>query len=108
MEKVPLFAAVRLLAGVVISIVSLSLLREGPAGSSLFPLHDGEQAGEGYTLNQFSDYWEQVRNFYAPFDTAPKSGSAEVYLHEVMFRAYAPTKAFFEKTWVLPDIEEVK
>jgi hypothetical protein len=24
---------------------------------------------------------------------------------ELMFRAYAPTKAFFEKTWMLPDIE---
>jgi pyruvate carboxylase len=35
------------------------------------------------TLNEFSDYWEQVRNFYAPFDTAPKTGSAEVYLHEM-------------------------
>ena len=34
-------------------------------------------------LNEFSDYWEQVRNFYAPFDTAPKAGSAEVYLHEM-------------------------
>ncbi len=34
-------------------------------------------------LNEFSDYWEQVREFYAPFDTAPKSGSAEVYLHEM-------------------------
>ncbi len=26
---------------------------------------------------------------------------------EVMFRLYAPTKALFEKTWVLPDIEKV-
>ncbi len=34
-------------------------------------------------LNEFSDYWEQVREFYQPFDTAPKSGSAEVYLHEM-------------------------
>src|SRR5205823_13313027 len=34
-------------------------------------------------LNEFSDYWEAVRAFYAPFDTAPKSGSAEVYLHEM-------------------------
>jgi hypothetical protein len=24
-----------------------------------------------------------------------------------MFRAYAPTKAFFDKTWRLPDIERV-
>ena len=34
-------------------------------------------------LNEFSDYWEQVRTFYAPFDTAPRTGSAEVYLHEM-------------------------
>jgi pyruvate carboxylase len=34
-------------------------------------------------LNEFSDYWEKVREFYAPFDTAPKTGSAEVYLHEM-------------------------
>ncbi|MEY5027259.1 MAG: hypothetical protein RLZZ244_2787 [Verrucomicrobiota bacterium] len=35
------------------------------------------------TLNEFSDYWEKVREFYTPFDTAPKTGSAEVYLHEM-------------------------
>ena len=34
-------------------------------------------------LDRFSDYWEQVRPIYTPFDTAPKSGSAEVYLHEM-------------------------
>jgi hypothetical protein len=27
---------------------------------------------------------------------------------ELMFRAYAPTSALFEKTWVLPDVERVK
>ena len=26
---------------------------------------------------------------------------------EVMFRVYTPTKAFFDKAWVLPDIEKV-
>jgi pyruvate carboxylase len=34
-------------------------------------------------LNELADYWEQVRTFYSPFDTAPKAGSAEVYLHEM-------------------------
>jgi pyruvate carboxylase len=34
-------------------------------------------------LNEFADYWEHVRTFYAPFDTAPRAGSAEVYLHEM-------------------------
>jgi len=34
-------------------------------------------------LNEFADYWEGVRGFYAPFDTSPRTGSAEVYLHEM-------------------------
>jgi pyruvate carboxylase len=34
-------------------------------------------------LNQFSDYWERVREYYVPFDIAPKTGNAEVYLHEM-------------------------
>ena len=44
------------------------------------------------TLNEFSDYWEQVRTFYAPFDTAPKSGSGEVYLHEMPGGQYTNLK----------------
>ena len=44
------------------------------------------------TLNEFSDSWEQVRAFYAPFDTAPKAGSAEVYLHEMPGGQYTNLK----------------
>jgi pyruvate carboxylase len=43
-------------------------------------------------LDEFANYWEQVRNFYAPFDTAPRSGSAEVYLHEMPGGQYTNLK----------------
>ena len=43
-------------------------------------------------LNEFSDYWEQMRAAYAPFDTSPKSGSAEVYLHEMPGGQYTNLK----------------
>ncbi len=43
-------------------------------------------------LNQCSDYWETVREFYAPFDTGPKSGTAEVYLHEMPGGQYTNLK----------------
>jgi pyruvate carboxylase len=43
-------------------------------------------------LNEFSDYWERVREIYAPFDTAPKTGSAEVYLHEMPGGQYTNLK----------------
>jgi pyruvate carboxylase len=35
------------------------------------------------TLNEMSTYWEHVRKYYAPFDTAPLGGSAELYEHEM-------------------------
>ena len=34
-------------------------------------------------LDELSIYWEAVRQFYEPFDTSPKFGSAEVYKHEM-------------------------
>ncbi|HAV65455.1 MAG TPA: pyruvate carboxylase, partial [Verrucomicrobiales bacterium] len=43
-------------------------------------------------LNEFSDYWDRVRDFYAPFDSAPRSGTAEVYLHEMPGGQYTNLK----------------
>ncbi|MBA4149965.1 MAG: pyruvate carboxylase [Verrucomicrobia bacterium] len=43
-------------------------------------------------LGEFSDYWEHVQQFYKPFDTAPRSGSAEVYLHEMPGGQYTNLK----------------
>jgi len=43
-------------------------------------------------LNAFSDYWEHVLQFYAPFNTAPRSGSAEVYDHEMPGGQYTNLK----------------
>ncbi len=34
-------------------------------------------------LNRISDYWEQVRSHYYPFEEGIKSGTAEVYTHEM-------------------------
>jgi pyruvate carboxylase len=44
-------------------------------------------------LNKCSDYWETVRTYYGPFDEAPKSGSSDVYLHEMPGGQYTNLKA---------------
>lgn len=44
-------------------------------------------------LQRCADYWEVVRTWYAPFDEAPKSGTAEVYLHEMPGGQYTNLKA---------------
>ena len=43
-------------------------------------------------LNDCADYWETVRAYYAPFDNAPKSGMAEVYIHEMPGGQYTNLK----------------
>jgi pyruvate carboxylase len=43
-------------------------------------------------LNEFSDYWEAVSAYYAPFNTAPRSGTAEVYEHEMPGGQYTNLK----------------
>jgi len=43
-------------------------------------------------LNTCADYWEAVRACYAPFDTGPRSGTAEVYLHEMPGGQYTNLK----------------
>jgi pyruvate carboxylase len=44
-------------------------------------------------LNQCSDYWEVARHYYAPFDEAPPTGTAEVYVHEMPGGQYTNLKA---------------
>ena len=44
------------------------------------------------TLQEFSDYWAHVRQFYKPFDTAEPYGTAEVYLHEMPGGQYTNLK----------------
>lgn len=41
--------------------------------------HEFDQA----SLNRHSNYWETVREYYYPFESGLKAGSAEVYSHEI-------------------------
>jgi pyruvate carboxylase len=56
--------------------------------------HTGRDTGLNFAaLNKCSDYWETVRTHYAPFDEAPKSGSSDVYIHEMPGGQYTNLKA---------------
>jgi len=44
------------------------------------------------SLNEFSDYWEEILTHYEPFYSAPRSGTAEVYLHEMPGGQYTNLK----------------
>ncbi|OFY85739.1 MAG: pyruvate carboxylase [Bacteroidetes bacterium RIFCSPLOWO2_12_FULL_35_15] len=44
------------------------------------------------TLNAYSNYWEDVREFYYPFEAELKSSTAEVYKHEIPGGQYSNLK----------------
>ncbi len=56
-------------------------------------MHTRRQTGlDLEALNEFSDYWGNVSASYTPFDTAPRSGTAEVYWHEMPGGQYTNLK----------------
>ncbi len=54
--------------------------------------HKRERAYDIESLNQFSDHWEAVRAYYYPFESGMKSGSAEVFQHEIPGGQYSNLK----------------
>lgn len=54
--------------------------------NSLVAVMQGQEREQAYnleSLNQYSNYWEAVREFYYPFESGLKAGTAEVYDHEI-------------------------
>ncbi len=58
-------------------------------------------------LNRCSDYWEAVRANYSPFDTAPRSGTADVYIHEMPGGQYTNLREQAEKLGLGPRWPEI-
>ncbi len=54
--------------------------------------HERENPYNIKSLNQFSNYWESVRDYYHPFESGMKSSSAEVFQHEIPGGQYSNLK----------------
>ena len=69
-----------------LAVSSLSGLTSQPNLNSIIKALKGNPRNTGLDLdffNELSIYWEAVRQYYGPFDTSPKFGTAEVYTHEM-------------------------
>ncbi len=60
--------------------------------AEMFRYQKREREFDIESLNQFSDYWENVRDFYYPFESGMKAGSAEVFQHEIPGGQYSNLK----------------
>ena len=69
-----------------VAISAMSGLTSQPNFNSIVAMlegHERERPVNLNSLNKFSNYWEAVRRYYSSFESELKSGSAEVYQHEI-------------------------
>ena len=69
-----------------VALGSMSGLTSQPNFNSIVSMmkgHERENEIDIRSLNKFSDYWENTRTYYYPFETELKAGTAEVYDHEI-------------------------
>ncbi len=69
-----------------VALSSMSGLTSQPNFNSIAAMMEGhkrERKVNMTSLNQFANYWEAVREHYYPFESELKSGTAEVYEHEI-------------------------
>lgn len=65
---------------------SMSGLTSQPNLNSLIAVMQGQPREQSFdlpSLNQYANYWEDVREMYYPFESGLKAGTAEIYEHEI-------------------------
>ena len=59
---------------------------------AMMKFHERENKFSIRSLNQFSNYWETVREYYYPFESGLKASTAEVFIHEIPGGQYSNLK----------------
>lgn len=78
-----------------VALGGLSGLTSQPNFNSVVEMlrfHERENKLNTEKLAEYSNYWETVRNYYYPFESGLKSGTGEVYSHEIPGGQYSNLK----------------
>ncbi|HMB62990.1 MAG TPA: pyruvate carboxylase, partial [Eudoraea sp.] len=78
-----------------VSLGGISGLTAQPNFNSVMEMlrfHERENILDREKLAAYSNYWETVRNYYYPFESGLKSGTGEVYTHEIPGGQYSNLK----------------
>ena len=78
-----------------VALSSMSGLTSQPNFNSILSMFEGQKRNENYDLqklNEYSSYWEATREYYYPFESELKAGTAEVFEHEIPGGQYSNLK----------------
>lgn len=93
------------------AIASMSGLTSQPNLNSLVAAMEGhkrENKMDIKSLNRYSTYWEDVREYYYPFESGLKAGTAEVFDHEIPGGQYSNLRPQAQALGLEEKFEKVK
>lgn len=94
-----------------VAIASLSGVTAQPNFNSLVAMMSGHERDLPYNmdrLNEFSNYWEDVRELYYPFESDLKTGTAQVYQHEIPGGQYSNLRPQARSLGLEDQFEQIK
>jgi pyruvate carboxylase len=94
-----------------VALASMSGLTSQPNFNSIVAMmkgHPREQKIDLPKLNALSNYWEDVREYYYPFESELKAGTAEVYDHEIPGGQYSNLRPQARSLGLEEKFQEIK
>lgn len=94
-----------------VSLASMSGLTSQPNFNSIVEMmrfHERENPIDIKSLNRFSNYWENVREFYYPFESGMKASTASVFEHEIPGGQYSNLKPQAYALGLAEKFEDIK
>ncbi|RAJ06765.1 pyruvate carboxylase [Chitinophaga skermanii] len=93
------------------AIASMSGITSQPNLNSMASILDGHERSSHLnlsSLNDYSNYWEDVREYYYPFESDMKAGTAQVYENEIPGGQYSNLRQQAESLGLGDKLEEIK
>jgi pyruvate carboxylase len=94
-----------------VALASMSGLTSQPNFNSLVEAMKGHPRHREFnlkSLNEHSNYWETVREWYYPFESGLKAGTAEVFEHEIPGGQYSNLKPQAQSLGLGDKMEQIK
>lgn len=94
-----------------VAISSLSGTTAQPSLNAVVAALEGHKRATGLDtkkLNELSSYWEDVRRYYAPFETDMKASNADVYIYEIPGGQYTNLRSQAKSLGMGEKWEEIK
>jgi pyruvate carboxylase len=94
-----------------VALASMSGLTSQPNFNSIVAMmkgHPRELPMDLSKLNELSNYWEDVRDYYYPFEAELKSGTAEVFEHEIPGGQYSNLRPQARSLGLEDKFQEIK